>query len=53
MLPSENLKSSCRHAKEVANTVVVPLIFIRVAMEKLNPFYLFVITGKEEEETNP
>jgi hypothetical protein len=33
---------------EVANVVVVALIFIRVATEKPNPPYLFAIAEKEE-----
>jgi hypothetical protein len=38
---------------EVADVVVVTLIFIGVIMEKPNPPYLFAIAGKEEEEINP
>jgi hypothetical protein len=40
--------SACHHAKEVADTIVVILIFIRVATEKPDPFYLFAVTEKEE-----
>jgi hypothetical protein len=40
--------SPCRHAEEVADAVVVTLIFVRVTMEKPNPPYLFTIARKEE-----
>jgi hypothetical protein len=40
--------SPCRHAVEVANAVVVALIFIRVSTEKPNPPCLFAIAEKEE-----
>jgi hypothetical protein len=35
--------------EEVADTIVIVLIFNRAIMEKTNPSYPFAVTGKEEE----
>ena len=44
--------SPCRHADEVADAIVVALIFNRLAMEKTVPPYPLAVAGKEEEEIN-
>ena len=45
--------SPYRHAEKVVDAIVAALIFIRDAMEKLNPPYLLVVTRKEEENNSP
>jgi hypothetical protein len=44
--------SPCRHAEEVADTVVVILIFIRVATKKLNSPYLLTVVGRRRQTLN-
>jgi hypothetical protein len=45
--------SLCHHAKDVADIVVVVIIFIEGDMERPTSHFLPAIVGEEEEEPNP
>jgi hypothetical protein len=45
-------RSPCRQASEVADVIVVVLIFCRAAMKKTIPLFAFTVAGEEKEKIN-